>query len=141
MEANEKIVLTVENVIHAPIQKTWDCWTKPEHIIHWNYASDDWHSPKAENDLKVAGRFNVRMEAKDGSMGFDFEGIYDEVKENELIKYSLADGREVTIQFIEMDNNTKVIESFDAETENSIELQKSGWQAILDNFKKYTEGT
>lgn len=139
MESNGRIVVTVENIIHAPIQKTWDCWTKPEHIIHWNYASVDWHSPRAENDLRVGGCFNTRMEAKDGSIGFDFEGIYDEVKENELIKYSLADGREVTIQFVEMDNNTKVIESFHSETENTIELQQTGWQAILDNFKKYTE--
>lgn len=139
MESNGKIVLTVENVIHAPIQQTWDCWTKPEHIIHWYNASDDWHSPKAENDLRNEGRFNFRMEAKDGSMGFDFEGIYDEVKLYESIKYKLADGRVVTIQFTEMGNNTRVVETFDAETENPIELQKGGWQAILDNFKKYSE--
>ena len=140
MEATSNTIITVQSLIDAPVKKVWDCWTKPEHIIHWNHASDDWHSPKAENDLQVAGRFNVRMEAKDGSMGFDFEGVYDEVKLYELIKYKLADGRVVTIQFSEMDNKTEVIESFDAETENSIELQKSGWQAILDNFKKYTEG-
>jgi uncharacterized protein YndB with AHSA1/START domain len=140
MSETSNTIITLESLIEAPVKKVWVCWTKPEHIIHWNHASDDWHSPKAENDLQVAGRFNVRMEAKDGSMGFDFEGVYVEVKEYKLIKYKLADGRAVTIQFSEMDNKTKVIESFDAETENSIELQKRGWQAILDNFKKYTEG-
>ena len=118
----------------------WEYWSKPEHITKWNSASDDWHTPRAENDLRVGGKFTARMEAKDGSFGFDFGGIYDAVRENEYIEYTLGDGRKVKVHFKDQGDSTKVTESFDAESTNSVELQRGGWQAILDNFKKYVEG-
>jgi uncharacterized protein YndB with AHSA1/START domain len=141
MEAKEKTVITVESTINAPVEKVWEYWTKPAHITKWNNASDDWHTPFAENDLRTGGKFSSRMEAKDGSFGFDFGGVYDEVRDNEYIGYTMEDGRKVKINFTATGNTTKVVESFDAETENSVELQKTGWQAILDNFKKYTEAS
>ena len=140
MQSTQKAtVLTVEATINESVSKVWEYWTKPEHITHWNNASDDWHTPNAANDLRVGGSFSSRMEAKDGSMGFDFGGIYDAVTPNEYIEYTLGDGRKVKINFIADGNSTKVIERFDAETENLLELQQTGWQAIMDNFKKYTE--
>lgn len=132
-------MITVEALINAPIEKVWKFWTKPEHIMVWNAASDDWHTPSATNDLRTGGKFTSRMEAKDGSFGFDFEGIYDEVINMELIKYSMADGRKVQVDFIKEGNNTQIIEKFDPESVNPIDMQKAGWQAILNNFKKYTE--
>ena len=137
----EKKVITVQVDIHAPVKKVWKLWTDPKHIIHWNYASDDWHTPSAENDLRVGGKFVSRMEAKDGSMGFDFSGKYDKVELHKQIDTILDDERKVQVTFVENGNETSVIESFEAETENSVELQKTGWQAILDNFKKYVETT
>lgn len=131
--------ITVKATINAPVEKVWEYWTKPEHIMQWNNASDDWHTPRAENDLRVDGKFVSRMEAKDGSMGFDFGGVYDEVKENELISYTMDDGRKASVKFSGDGNKTKVTETFEAENMNSIEMQKNGWQAILNNFKKYTE--
>ena len=131
--------ITVQSTINAPVEKVWDFWSLPEHITQWCAASDDWHAPKAENDLTVGGKFSTRMEAKDGSFGFDFGGVYDEVKKNELIEYTMGDGRKVVVTFAGNGNETKVIETFDAESTNSIEMQQGGWQAILDNFKKYTE--
>jgi uncharacterized protein YndB with AHSA1/START domain len=131
--------ITVETTVHTPVEKVWRYWTEPQHITKWNNASDDWHVPNAENDLRVGGRFLTRMEAKDGSFGFDFHGVYDEVKINEFISYTIGDGRKVTVTFISQENDTKVIEAFEAETTNSIEMQKAGWQSILDNFKKYCE--
>jgi uncharacterized protein YndB with AHSA1/START domain len=125
--------------VAAPVEKVWEYWSKPEHISRWNNASDDWHTPHAENDLRVGGKFVSRMESKDGSMGFDFNGVYDEVKTNELIAYTIEGGRKVNISFSSNDNETKITESFEAETENSLQLQQDGWQSILDNFKKYTE--
>ena len=139
MEPQDKTVLTVENMINAAVEKVWQYWTKPEHITKWNNASDDWHTPRAENDLRVGGHFVSRMEAKDGSMGFDFGGIYDTVRNKEYIEYTIADGRKVKIFFSAQGNSTKVVESFEAENTNSIEMQQGGWQAIPDNFKKYTE--
>ena len=139
METQEKTVITVEDAINAPVEKVWEYWTKPQHIIKWCYASDDWHTPRAENDLRVGGSFASRMEAKDASMGFDFGGVYDAVRKNEYIEYTIGDGRKVQINFIADGDKTKVVESFEAETTNSIEMQRGGWQAILDNFKKYTE--
>ena len=121
------------------MEVVWENWTEPQHITKWNNASDDWHTPHAENDLRVGGKFLSRMEAKDGSFGFDFEGIYDEIRTMKYIEYHLEDGRQVKIHFISDDHSTKVIETFDAETINPIEMQRQGWQAILDNFKKYTE--
>lgn len=138
METLHKTI-TVETIIKAPIEKVWKSWTEPSHIINWNKASDDWHTPTAENDLKVGGKFSYRMEAKDGSFGFDFWGIYDKVKEHESIEYTMGDGRKTWITFTGWGNEIKVTETFVAENENSLELQKNGWQAILDNFKKYTE--
>jgi uncharacterized protein YndB with AHSA1/START domain len=139
METQEKTVIKVENTINAPVEKVWEFWTKPEHIIKWCNASDDWHTPRAENDLKVGGKFASRMEAKDGSMGFDFGGVYDAVRTNEYIEYTMSDDRKVKINFSVQENKTKVVESFEAENTHSIEMQQGGWQAILDNFKKYTE--
>ena len=140
METQEKTkVITVESTINAPVEKVWEYWTKPEHITKWNNASDDWHTPRAENDLRVGGSFVTRMEAKDGSFGFDFGGVYDAVRKNEYIEYTMGDGRKVKITFSSQGTKTKVVEAFDAESENSIDMQRNGWQAILDNFKKYTE--
>lgn len=139
METTTKTVITVENIVHATVEKVWEYWTSPAHIIKWNNASDDWHTTKAENDLKEGGSFSSRMEAKDGSFGFDFGGVYDAVRTNEYIGYTMGDGRKVTVSFTANGNTTKVVERFEAETTNSIELQQGGWQAILDNFKKYTE--
>jgi uncharacterized protein YndB with AHSA1/START domain len=133
------MVITVEALVNAPIETTWAFWTGPDHITQWNNASDDWHTPWAKNDLVPGGRFVARMEAKDGSMGFDFGGTYDEVVEHQVISYTLDDKRKVTVRFTETDSGTKVVEEFEAEDENSPELQQQGWQAILDNFKKYTE--
>ncbi len=139
METKETTVITVENTIEAPVEKVWELWSKPEHITKWANASDDWHTTRAENDLRVGGKFLSRMEAKDGSFGFDFGGVYDEVRENEYIEYTLGDDRKVKVTFTPQGNKTKVVESFDAENTHSVEMQKGGWQAILDNFKKYTE--
>lgn len=139
METQQKTIITIEATIHAPVKKVWENWTKPEHITKWCYASADWHTPRAENDLRVGGSFSSRMKAKDGSMGFDFGGVYDAVRENEYIEYTIGDGRKVEVTFISEGNITKVMERFEAESTNPVEMQRGGWQAILDNFKKYTE--
>jgi uncharacterized protein YndB with AHSA1/START domain len=131
--------INISTTINAPVTKVWDFYTQPEHIVNWNNASPDWHTPKATNDLRAGGRFLSRMEAKDGSEGFDFEGTYDEVVVGSLIKYHLDDDRKVSINVTEVDGQTQVDVSFDAESENSEELQRSGWQSILDNFKTYVE--
>lgn len=131
--------ISIEKTIEAPIEKVWEFWTKPSHILKWNNASDDWHTTKTENDLRPGGKFSSRMEAKDGSMGFDFGGTYDEVRPNEFISYTMEDDRKVSIVFSSEVSKTKIIETFDAENSNSIEIQRNGWQAILDNFKKYVE--
>jgi uncharacterized protein YndB with AHSA1/START domain len=131
--------ITVESIINAPLAKVWELYTKPEHIVNWNNASEDWHTTKSENDLRAGGKFMSRMEAKDGSVGFDFGGIYDEVVENSLIKYTMGDGRKAAVTMTEEDGGTKVTVTFDLESENTPEKQRSGWQAILDNFKKYVE--
>jgi len=133
------IHITIESKIHAPLEKVWQYWTLPEHIIKWNHASDDWYAPSAENDLRTGGKFIFRMESKDGSMGFDFNGIYDIVIPNEQIAYTIEGGRKVNILFSSDGETTNVKEIFEPEDENSIELQRNGWQAILDNFKKYSE--
>ncbi|MBS4028785.1 MAG: SRPBCC domain-containing protein [Ignavibacteriales bacterium] len=139
LEKSGKQFITVETTVNASVEKVWQCWTLPEHIMKWNNASDDWHTPWAKNDLRVGGKFIARMEAKDGSFGFDFNGIYDEVITNKLIAYKMEGGREVKITFTSNGDETKVVEIFEAETENSLELQRNGWQAILNNFKKYAE--
>jgi uncharacterized protein YndB with AHSA1/START domain len=134
---NQKII--VEASVNAPMSKVWEHWTEPKHITQWNNASDDWHTPHAENDLIVGGKFLSRMEAKDGSFGFDFEGIYSEVIPFEKIRYGLEDGREVETIFTATGDTTTLTTTFDAENENPIDMQKGGWQAILNNFKKYVE--
>src|SRR5688572_18012619 len=130
---------TVKATVNAPVDKVWNLWSQPDHITQWNNASDDWHSPSATNDLQPGGKFNIRMEAKDKSIGFDFEGEYNQVKQHELIEYTMSDGRKVEVAFKTTGNKTDIIETFEAEKENSEEMQQSGWQAILDNFKKYAE--
>lgn len=139
MDKNDKTLITVETVINAPINSVWKKWTNPDDIVKWNNASDDWHTTRAENDLKVGGKFLSRMEAKDGSMGFDFSGTYNTVKPNEIIEYTADDNRKVQVHFFDGDDKTTIIEVFEAENENPIEMQKLGWQSILNNFKKYTE--
>jgi uncharacterized protein YndB with AHSA1/START domain len=140
LETANTTSITIEATIHAPIEKVWAYWTEPQHVTNWNYASEDWHSPHAENDLRPGGKFLYRMEAKDGSFGFDFGGIYNVVKKFEYIEYTIGDGRKVKTNFTRDDDDAiKIVETFEAENINSIEMQRNGWQAILDNFKKYTE--
>ncbi|RKS53391.1 uncharacterized protein YndB with AHSA1/START domain [Gillisia mitskevichiae] len=131
--------IKISTIVNADIKSVWEKWILPEHIKNWYYASEDWHCPKVENDLKENGNFNIRMEAKDGSMGFDFEGFYTEVVEFKYIAYKMTDGRKVGITFSKNEKGILITETFEAETQNSIEMQKQGWQAILDNFKKYAE--
>ncbi len=131
--------ITIKASVQADGRKVWDCYTQPEHITQWNFASDDWACPSASNDLRVGGKYSARMEAKDGSYGFDFEAIYDDIVENESFAYTLGDGRKVSVTFSKGSHQTDVTVSFEAESENSLEMQKNGWQAILDNFKKYVE--
>jgi len=139
METATKTVITVENTINAPVAKVWAYWTQPKHIIKWNAASDDWHTSRAENDLRVGGTFSSRMESKDGTMGFDFAGVYNAVNTNEYIEYTIGDGRKVKTYFTSVGDTTKVTTNFEAESTNPVEMQRGGWQAIMDNFKKYTE--
>jgi len=141
METTNKTAITLKTLVNAPIEKVWKTWTTPEDIIKWNNASDDWHTPKATNDLRVGGKFVATMAAKDGSASFDFEGVYTNIQKHKLIEYTITDGRKVKITFLAQGNETKVLETFEAEDINPIELQREGWQSILDNFKKYTEAT
>jgi uncharacterized protein YndB with AHSA1/START domain len=137
---DEKKTITVQAVISAPVEEVWKLYTEPEHVTKWNNASNDWHTPRAENDFKVGGKFLYRMEAKDGSSGFDFDGTYKQVKTNELIVYSISDGRKVEVEFTKDDDaRTKISTTFEAESMNPIEMQRDGWQSILNNFKKYVE--
>jgi uncharacterized protein YndB with AHSA1/START domain len=132
-------MITVKTSVNAPIEKAWEYWTTPIHIMKWNAASDDWHTTKSENDLRKGGSFSSRMEAKDGSFGFNFGGVYDEVRPNEHLAYTLGDGRKVKIDFKSDSNQTEIIESFDPDSQNSEEMQRNGWQAIMDHFKNYVE--
>ena len=136
---NTPTKVTVEATVNAPVEKVWKSWIEPDHIVKWNHASDDWHSPWAKADFREGGSFSARMEAKDGSMGFDFGGVYDVIRPNEYIEYTIGDGRKVQVTFTKQGNATKVVETFEAESTHPVEFQKGGWQAILDNFKKYTE--
>lgn len=131
--------ITVEATINAPLENVWTSWTEPEHLTKWCAASDDWHAPSATNDLRVGGRFLTRMEAKDGSAGFDFEGTCTDVAEGQRIEYVMDDGRKVLVTFSPEGEGTRVTEVFDPETENPREMQEAGWQSILNNFKTYTE--
>jgi uncharacterized protein YndB with AHSA1/START domain len=133
--------IAIEVIVKRERGDVWARWNEPEHIVNWNFASADWCCPRAENDLKVGGRLLARMEAKDGSFGFDFEAVYDEVAHEAKLAYTLTDGRRVETRFEESDGGTLVSTVFEAEEENSVELQKMGWQAILDNFKQYAESS
>lgn len=140
MNASDKPVITISTLVAAPVQKVWNCWNEPEHIINWNQASPDWHAPSATNDLRPGGQLNCRMEAKDGSMGFDFIGEYTLVEAPNRLEYFMpGDGRKVQVSFESKGEETLVTESFEAEQEHSLELQEQGWSAILDSFKRYTE--
>lgn len=131
--------ITVESLVQAELDAVWDAWNTPADIQQWNTAQDDWHTTRSEVDLREGGRFLSRMEAKDGSVGFDFEGTYTRVVPQKTIAYRMSDGREVEVEFVERDGAVLVKETFDAETENTPELQRQGWQAILDNFARYVE--
>lgn len=131
--------ITIEVSINAPIEKIWECFTAPEHITKWCQASDDWCAPSATNDLTVGGKFNTRMESRDGKFGFDFNGVYTDVVPHTHIAYTIEGGRKVEIAFQKSEGGYKVIETFEPETENPLDMQKAGWQSILNNFKKYTE--
>lgn len=139
METKQKTTITVENTVNAPVQKVWEYWTNPEHIKQWNNASDDWHTPWVKADFREGGNFVARMEARDGSTGFDFGGVYNVLRTNQYIEYTIGDGRKVKVNFAPINNTTKVTEIFEAENMNPVDMQRKGWQAILDNFKKYTE--
>ena len=131
--------ITVSALVNKPVADVWNTWTEPKHIMQWNAASDDWHCPKAANDLRTGGKFSSTMAARDGSFSFDFEGVYDAVQLHKRIAYTMADGRTCEILFTEENGGTRVVESFDAESQNPVEMQRGGWQAILDRFKAYAE--
>jgi len=137
--------ITVETTVKAPLDKVWECWNEPEHIKHWAFASDDWEAPSAENDVKAGGRFRTTMAAKDKSTSFDFTGIYTTVEQNKLIEYDMdkapheETARHVKVEFSETPEGTRITETFDPENENTEEMQKNGWQSMLNNFKKYVE--
>jgi hypothetical protein len=131
--------ITVSAAINADAKKVWNYYTSPEHITQWNFADPSWQCPSASNDMRVGGKYAARMEAKDGSFGFDFEAVYDEIKDGENFKYTMPDGRQVEVDFKEQEGQTQLNVAFDPENQNPEEMQKGGWQAILDNFKKYTE--
>lgn len=132
--------ITIEATINASPSKVWEYYTQPNHITNWNFADPSWCCPTASNNLKIGGKYSARMEAKDGSFGFDFEATYDDVRDNEKLAYTMADSRTVLVSFDEENGKTKVTTLFDAEGENPIEMQRDGWQAILNNFKSYVEG-
>lgn len=135
----KKSQIRIEALITASSSKVWSYWTEPQHITQWNFAVPEWHCPKATNDLRVGGKYFARMEAKDGSFGFDFEATYVDVVDQNRIVYTMTDGRKVSTSFEALGNTTKVVSVFDAENENPEEMQRQGWQSILNNFKSYTE--
>ncbi|HEX5555540.1 MAG TPA: SRPBCC domain-containing protein [Chitinophagaceae bacterium] len=139
MKPEDQTTVTVETTVNVPVTKVWDYWTTPRHIGQWNNASDDWHTPHAENDLRVGGKFLFRMEARNGDSGFDFAGVYEAITKNQYIAYRIDDGRKVQVTFTGEGEGTKVTETFETESMHATEMQRGGWQAILDNFKKYTE--
>lgn len=141
MKTAHKTKITIETTVNVPVKRAWELWTMPEHITQWSFASDDWRCPSAQNDLKAGGRFSSRMEAKDGSMGFDFGGQHDKVTLHQQIDSTMEDGRQMSVVFSGDGNKTHVVEVFEAEETNSIELQRGGWQEILNNFKKYAEAS
>jgi uncharacterized protein YndB with AHSA1/START domain len=132
--------ITIQAVVAADRQKVWDRYTQPEHITKWNFATDTWHCPAASNDMRIGGKYLARMEAKDGSFAFDFEAVYNEIVDGEKFTYTMPDNREIQVTFEQTDDKTRVTVTFDPENENPVDLQRSGWQSILDNFRKYAEG-
>lgn len=140
METTNTTTITIQTRINAPIEKVWRYWNEPDHITQWCAASDDWHAPHAENDLRKDGKFKTTMAAKDGSVSFDFEGVYTKVEANKLIEYVMSDGRKVSITFTTNDGSTTdITETFDPENTNPLDLQREGWQSILNNFKAHVE--
>ncbi len=139
METNAKTKITVETTVNAPMEKVWDMFNSPEHITKWCAASEDWHTSKCETDFREGGHHYSRMEAKDGSFGFDFEWDFTKIKEHELVEYTLGDDRKVSVQYAQTDGGVQITQTFEAEDTNPVEMQRVGWQAILDNFKKYAE--
>ncbi|WP_258105219.1 SRPBCC family protein [Marinoscillum sp. MHG1-6] len=135
----EKTMITISAVVNAPLQTVWECWNQPEHIMKWNFAIDSWHCPAASNDPKVGGRLTCTMAAKDGSVSFEFGGTYTALEEGKHIAYTMDDERTVDISFNKSAEGVEIIETFEAESENPVEMQKGGWQAILNNFKAYVE--
>ena len=131
--------ITIQAVVAADRQKVWNCYTQPEHITKWNFATDTWHCPAASNDMRVGGKYLARMEAKDGSFAFDFEAVYNEIVDGEKFTYTMPDNREIQVSFEQTDDKTRVTVTFDPENENPVDLQRSWWQSILDNFRKYAE--
>lgn len=132
-------MIIVKTSIKSSLKKVWEYWTQPHHIMNWNFASDEWHCPKAENNLNVGEKFSYTMAAKNGEMSFDFQGIYTKINDFSQIEYEISDGRKVIITFEELENEVEITESFDPENIHPEEFQQQGWQAILDNFKKYIE--
>lgn len=137
--SSDKVFVTVECVVNVPVDKAWDLWTEASHITKWNFASPEWHAPRAESDLRIGGKYVTRMEAKDGSCGFDCEGVYDEIETHQLIKSHFTDGREIEVTFSTVNGQTKVTQTFQIEEVNSAEMQRGGWQNIMNNFKAYAE--
>ncbi len=137
METNTKLI--VEAAIYAPLKNVWDCWTEPEHITQWNFATSDWKCPVAQIDLRSGGKFSYRMEAVDGSVGFDFSGEFTKVEALKKLEYRIDDGRYVSVEFYDLGNEVHLVEKFEAENEHPAEMQQAGWQAILNNFKTYVE--
>ena len=139
METTQNQSVTIQSTVNAPVKKAWETFTDPSHITKWAFASDDWHAPYADNDLREGGKFKTTMAAKDGSFQFDFGGVYTKVRQHEAIEYTMEDDRKVKVVFKDNGDSTTVIQTFDTESTNSVEMQRDGWQAILDNYKKYTE--
>jgi uncharacterized protein YndB with AHSA1/START domain len=131
--------ITIESVINAPLARVWECWTEPKHVVGWAFAADDWEARDAKNDVREGGTFKTTMAAKDGSAAFDFGGEYTVIEDNTLIEYDIDDGRHVRVEFTETPEGVKIVQTFEPESENTEDFQRAGWQAILDNFKAYTE--
>jgi uncharacterized protein YndB with AHSA1/START domain len=131
--------ITVKTIIDASIEKVWQCWITPQHIMQWNHAGDDWHCPASTYSVEVGGKFSATMASKDGNFSFDFWGIHDQIITHQLIASTMGDRRKMKVEFIAIGNTTEVIEMFEPESENPLEMQQIGWQMILDNFKKYCE--
>lgn len=139
MQSKANKPITVRTKVLADPAKVWEYWTRPEHITKWNFANEEWSCPKAENDLRPGGKYRARMEARDESSGFDFEATYDEIQDLKKISYTMTDGRRATTEFYKLGDTTQITTTFDAESQNPVDMQQAGWQAILDNFRKYTE--